>query len=249
MTKRLVFTFHKAGSMAIHQHLVWLSHATGLAYHSPNNRNARRPLLHAIEDIRVNDDPDYWARNLAPLDGLIGPLRRPIALPLEIGGRGVLCLRDPRDALTSMFYSFTYSHAGVSEAVREARAQAGIDRFVLERADDMKGRLRSYRALAGSRPDWAVLRYEDMVLDFPAWLERLVAGLDLAPESLRLRGYAARIAAENAALLAARREREEPLSHIRSIRPGDHASKLMPETISALTSLFADDLDAFGYLA
>lgn len=108
----------------------------------------------------------------------------------------------------------------------------------------MKGRLRSYRALAGSRPDWAVLRYEDMVLNFPAWLERLVAGFDLAPEPPRLRGYAARIAAENAALLAARREREEPLSHIRSIRPGDHASKLMPETISALTSLFADDLEA-----
>lgn len=249
MTKRLVFTFHKAGSMAIHGHLVWLSHATGLDYHSPNNRSARHAQLHAIEDIQANDDPDYWARHLAPRDGLIGPLRRPIALPSEIDGRGVLCLRDPRDALTSMFYSFTYSHAGVSEELREARAQAGIDRFVLERADDMKDRLRSYRALVERRPGWAVLRYEDMVLAFPAWLDQLVAGLGLAPDPSRLRGYAARIAAETAALIAARREREEPLSHIRSIRPGDHASKLMPETVAALTHLFADDLGAFGYPA
>jgi hypothetical protein len=65
----------------------------------------------------------------------LGPIR--FFVPTKALGKAsvILHLRDPRDVLVSMFYSYCYMHAGEIEAqtgYRKEVAEAGIDRFVLD---------------------------------------------------------------------------------------------------------------------
>lgn len=243
----LAFTFHKAGSMALHDHLGWLAAATGLPHHSANYANAEAPGRHAFTDIAKVNDPDWWRDAGAGRDGILGPLRRPVLLPEALSAPGVICVRDPRDALTSMFFSFTFSHVGIPDDQRARRSRMGIDKFALRRAPDLKARLVAYRAMLAQHPGWRVLRYEDMVLRFDTWMNELVGAFGLAPDSAALDAYVSANLAQNARIIADRQVQERVESHIRSVTPGDHLRKLAPETITAIDTLMADELQFFGY--
>lgn len=243
----LVFTFHKAGSMAIHRYLGWLAGVTGLAHHSPNNKEDADKRLFLIKPEPRQNDPDWWQATGHRLDGLIGPIRRPIALPDDLEARGVVAVRDPRDALTSMFFSFAISHGGVADAQRKAWIDMGIDRFVLQRLPDLKERLVAYSQLLTRRRDWPLLRYEDMVLRFDVWLEQMLGGLALAPDPRAVAAFAREKTEEYAAIIAARQQREREDLHVRTVAPGDHRKKLRPETISTINEMLAPELAFFGY--
>ena len=93
------------------------------------------------------------------------------------------------------------------------------------------------------RPNTTVVSYEEMVLAFPSWLEKIVSVFDLSdPEETR-----AVVTARHANSVAA--GEEDVWSHKRKVTPGDHREKLQSETIRELDRIFATILDKLGYSA
>ena len=251
----LVFTLHKSASMFIHQQCEFLCGAAGLEYHSPNlpasGLSARRLLT----------DPTIWSER----HGCFAPLRFFIDIPRLEEYAIILHLRDPRDVLVSMFYSYCFTHPGElapNTGYRREVAERGIDDFVIAKSSERSGELRGDYGSGGhieelignvphrygvyltrllSRPNVTLVRYEDMVTDYRAWLEKFIVPFPL-PEPVRLVDELAL----QAPLLFPKRERDA-LSHIRHVAPGDYRQKLKTSTIARLNETFAVALERLGY--
>ena len=161
----------------------------------------------------------------------------------------ILMVRDPRDVVTSWFYSIDYSHSppGVhksDEFYENAKyaQEFGIDKFVIKNADKTRVVFQRYLdLLVNKHSNYHLTRYEDMTNDFESWLSNLLhyCGLDVS-SSLRqeLLDEAYSIRPKN----------ENINKHIRQAKPGDHKRKLNQDTIDYIEELFADILKGFGYL-
>lgn len=159
-----------------------------------------------------------------------------------------LVIRDPRDLLVSMYYSVAYSHPaplGRRQAnfqlERERVKRLSIDEFVLESAAKKKAIFLEYEEkLLKPYPHVLILRYEDMVADFPDWLDQLSHYCQLeVPEELRNE------LVDRFQSMRPKKETRE--MHVRKGQPGDYLDKLQPQTIAALNATFADVLRQFGY--
>jgi hypothetical protein len=251
----IAYTTHKAGSMVLHRVLKDICELNRLRYYSPNESKTMLPF------DRIFAGHDFIARKR----GCFGPIRFFVPTRVLDAASIILHLRDPRDVLVSMFYSYCYMHAGEIErhtGYRKAVAEAGIDRFVL----DMVGaRFYEYRGDYGigsrykthvgtvldryqryltellDRANTSVVSYEEMVLAFPSWLEKIVSAFDL-PDPGETRAV---VTARHANSVAA--EEEDVWSHKRKVTPGDHREKLQPETIRQLDRIFATVLEKLGY--
>jgi len=160
----------------------------------------------------------------------------------------VLMIRDPRDVLTSLYFSSAYSHrppTGRSkiEAFEKQRALAqrvGIDQYVIHESDQVHRVYHRYLDLVVKRPNVYVTTYENMISDFPVWLDSLLGYCDLKISSQL----------QQELLEEAHRSRltkEDASKHMRQVTPGDHQRKLQPETVAHLNSLFSDTLEGFKY--
>jgi len=251
----IAYTTHKAGSMVLHRVLKDICELNRLHYYSPNESKTQLPFE------RMFAGYDFIARKR----GCFGPIRFFVPTQALAEASVILHLRDPRDVLVSMFYSYCYMHAGEIErhtGYRKAVAEAGIDRFVLDmvgapfyqyRGDYGIGsrykkdvghvldRYERYLTELLGRPNTTVVSYEEMVLAFPSWLEKIVGAFDLAdPAETR-----AVVTARHANSVAA--AEEDVWSHKRKVTPGDHREKLQAETIRQLDGIFADVLERLGY--
>ena len=253
----IAYTTHKAGSMVLHRVLKDICELNRMRYYSPNEARSQLPF------DRMFAGHDFIAKKR----GCFGPIR--FFVPTQALDRAsiILHLRDPRDVLVSMFYSYCYMHEGEIErhtGYRKAVAEAGIDRFVLDmvgepfygyRGDygigsrykkhvgNVLDRYQRYLEELLDRPNTIVVSYEEMVLAFPSWLEKIVSAFDLPdPEETR-----AVVAARHANSVAAEGE-EDVWSHKRKVTPGDHREKLQAETIRQLDEIFASVLERLGYL-
>ena len=162
----------------------------------------------------------------------------------------VLVLRDPRDVLTSEFFSIGRSHrmppaaSNKSGAFRELRSRARvltIDEYVICESARVKAAYQRYiDSLLEPGHPVAVLKYEDMILDFPRWLTKLEAHCELSMSSeLRERLM------NDARRAGSRKEQVD--SHARQLRPGDHRRKLREQTIAELNERFTDILSRLDY--
>ena len=251
----IAYTTHKAGSMVLHRVLKDICELNRIPYYSPNESKTQLPF------DRIFAGYDFIAKKR----GCFGPLRFFVPSKAIAEASVILHLRDPRDVLTSMFYSYCFMHAGEIEAhtgYRKEVAEAGIDRFVLDmvsapfyeyRGDYGIGsrykkhvgtvldRYERYLTELLGRPNTTVVSYEEMVLSFPSWLQKIIGAFDLSdPEETR-----AVVAARHANSVAA--GEEDVWSHKRKVTPGDHREKLQPETIRKLDLVFATVLEKFGY--
>ena len=251
----IAYTTHKAGSMVLHRVLKDICELNRIRFFSPNKS--------MIPFARIFAGEDFIARKR----GCFGPIR--FFVPTRALGEAsiILHLRDPRDVLVSMFYSYCYMHAGEIEAdtgYRKEVAAAGIDRFVLDMVGDPFYEYRGdygigsrYKKNVGTvldryeryvtellgRANTIAVSYEEMVLAFPSWLEKICRAFDLTnPEETR-----AVVTARHANSVAA--GEEDVRSHKRKVTPGDHREKLRPETIRRLDQIFAPMLDKLGYFA
>jgi hypothetical protein len=183
-----------------------------------------------------------------PYGFLYGPLRQPVDVPEIDRYRTVLMLRDPRDVLTSFYYSITVSHGvpGTRDArdqfleVRKRWEGSTVDEFVLGWLPEFQKRYEGYIRLR-AQTDCPVLKYEDMLVDFDKWAGDLgdafgVTLTDEDVENLRSMGGFDREVSESAS------------RHIRQRKPGDHVRKLMPETVEQITDRLLPVLKGFGYL-
>ena len=252
----IAYTTHKAGSMVLHRVLKDICELNRIRYYSPNESKTQLPFE------RIFAGEDFIAKKR----GCFGPIRFFVPTRALEEASIILHLRDPRDVLVSMFFSYCYMHGGEIErhtGYRKAVAEAGIDRFVLDmvgapfyeyRGDYGIGsrykkhvgtvldRYQRYLLELLGRPNTRALSYEEMVLSFPSWLEKIVGAFELpAPEETR-----AVVAARHANSVAAG-EKEDVWSHKRKVTPGDHREKLKSETIRELDRIFGPILDRLGY--
>lgn len=160
----------------------------------------------------------------------------------------VLIIRDPRDVLTSEYFSIAYSHppprsGDKIESFMQRRAFAlrvEIDQYVVDESDRIRRIYQRYLDLLVHRPNIYITTYEDMISDFPTWLSGLIDYCDL-PISARLKKEFLEEA------LRSRPKKETFSKHIRQVTPGDHKRKLQSETIAYLNSVFSDVLRGFNY--
>jgi hypothetical protein len=121
----IAYTTHKAGSMVLHRVLKDICEINRIRYYSPNDAKPALPF----DRIFAGDD------FIAKKRGCFGPIRFFAPTQAIEKDNVILHLRDPRDVLTSMFYSYCFMHAGEIAAdtgYRKDVAEAGIDRFVLD---------------------------------------------------------------------------------------------------------------------
>ncbi|MDQ3120512.1 MAG: sulfotransferase domain-containing protein [Verrucomicrobiota bacterium] len=253
----VVFTMHKAGSMVLHRVLKDVCDPHRIRYHSEN-----QPEPDKLPVRKIFEGKDYIAKH----NGCFGPIRFFLPSRALDTANILLHLRDPRDVLTSMFYSYCFMHRGpvpANTGIRKEVADAGIDKFVLDMSSDefmrydgdygtggnykekighMVARYERYLREILVRPNAILVSYEEMVLDFPSWLGKVVARFELADNDEAYRFVAAARGAETEKPLS-----EDVWSHKRKVTPGDHKEKLRPETIAELNRRFGGVLDALGY--
>ena len=214
----IAYTTHKAGSMVLHRVLKDICELNRIRYYSPNESKAMLPF------DRMFAGHDFIAKKR----GCFGPIRFFVPTKAIADASVILHLRDPRDVLTSMFYSYCYMHAGEIEAhtgYRKEVAEAGIDRFVLDMVGEpfyeyrgdygigsrykkhvgtVLDRYERYLTELLGRPNTTVVSYEEMVLAFPSWLEKIVGAFDLTDPTKRAPS------SPRATPTASRRERKTP---------------------------------------
>ena len=251
----VVFTLHKSASMFIHRQCELLCSLAGIAYHSPNLPGS------GLDARRLLTDREVWAMHR----GCFAPVRFFVEIPRLESYEVILHLRDPRDVLVSMFYSYCYIHQGeiaANTGYRRAAADRGIDAFVLDQATTgglhypgdygtgghvqdlvgpLPGRYRAYMDRLLGRPNVTLVKYEQMVADYRGWLTEFIRPFPLDDPQQVIETLAAR----SATFFPPRSV--DALHHIRHVTPGDYKSKLLPSTIGQLDEVFADVLDALGY--
>lgn len=235
MDKRiLVFTVHKAASLGVSEVMRRVAKKEKWDFHSANLKKA------TLVEPTVPGDVEFFSQ-LDGKTGLVGPIRMPVALTKKApSDKLILHLRDPRDVLVSMFFSWSYSHPGVDEDLRARLRKAGLDEFVLRESAGLKEKYALYVRDYLSLPETVSLKYEDFVLDRPAWLGAFLDACDIDPAQ---RHYV-RLGKDNP---AAKVREEDKFSHIRKASPGDYKEKLNAETIATLNADWADILKALDY--
>jgi hypothetical protein len=151
-------------------------------------------------------------------------------------------LRDPRDMLTSYYYSEAFSHSPINTRVLERRKKAAaqtIDAFVLEHAPRHKRVYSAYLEHLHGHSNVLFTTYERMTADVEGWLQEIVdhVGLTDHPDMV----------AELLAEASKVKGKGKATEHVRVARPGDHRNKLQPGTIAELDALFGREmLDLFA---
>lgn len=234
--RRFVFSVHKAASTQLYLIVVWLASTRSLPLNSANGKGAN-----LTENWRF-DDPDAFGDRT----GLFGTLRFPWRPDFFDDSPAILHLRDPRDVLTSCYFSIAYSHVGYTDAQRQAVIDQGIDRFVQERIETFKIRYSRYVRFFLNRPNVTLLYYEDMIAAPERWAAQFAHGLfpdlDLV-ERLRIARGIDKILAKAEQKFTG----EDPMKHVRKRLPGDHKVKLRAETIDLLDKEFSVEMAALGY--
>lgn len=208
-------------------------------------------LIHADYDAYVamarvprerNPFSGAISRSFRPAGYYYGPIGTYRQIPNMDAYQVLMQLRDPRDLLTSLYYSTAFSHALISEKVirrRKAALALTVDEFVLNGAKEYASIFEDYCAKLLPQENVLFVKYELMVSDFPAWLKLISShlGLDGKPEILKQIEAAAEFSVET----------EDKYAQRRQVTPGDHLRKLKPETIAQLTEVFKPILNSLAY--
>lgn len=161
--------------------------------------------------------------------------------------KAVLLVRDPRDALVSQYFSYGKKDGShfVPEKMKEAIGRTmernsglTIDEYVLQEAPRLLAKLEAYKRHLN--PDNTLLRrYETIFFDKETFLGEIFEhfGIDVPTDVI------AGVAQDH----DVRPTKENPNRHIRKGTPGDHADKLLSETIASLNVQFSDIGVFYGY--
>lgn len=235
----------KAGSTLLNRLMRPLTAKGGLAFFSLYN--ALHAVGVAMGSVSIDEDSVFTDAGYA-YGGFRGTdtLRR---LPAFANDRTVFLVRDPRDMLTSLYFSEAISHvppgtalsteaAAQFEARREAARAETIDAFARRRAADV---IASYRRTVAcvDKVEHRLYRYEDIIAAKEPWVHDMLRYLRLSVPAPLVQSVIARNDVTPKA--------EDPTQHIRRVAPGDHKDKLAPDTIAWLDEQFADVLARFGY--
>ncbi|MDM7958654.1 MAG: sulfotransferase domain-containing protein [Synechococcus sp. WH 8007] len=168
-------------------------------------------------------------------------------LPVIKNLKTLVQVRDPRDCLTSAYFSFKISHRPPKNPDKlkqfmERRSELenlDIDQYVLRSMKGYEYRMQILSNIIQDHDDILVLKYEDMVLNTEKWLDDISKFLD-QPITSKLRTQLAddidfSVSSENIN------------KHKRQVTPGDYLRKLKSQTIDKLNEGLRDPLNWFDY--
>jgi len=180
--------------MLFHRVLQELCEKNNIAHYSHN-----QDLDKQLPCERIFNGEDF----IAARNGCFGPVRFFVPSAALNSAKIILHVRDPRDVLTSMFFSYCFMHPGEiapDTGSRKEVADAGIDKFVLDMTDEnftgyegdygtgrehgkyvgnVRDRYFKYLREFIGKPNTVVVSYEEMMLDFSSWLKKVVAVFEL----------------------------------------------------------------------
>lgn len=236
MQSIIVYAPHKSGTMFLHELMLNITMATGIPYYSVNLENFPK------DKVLMQDSSAFLGKS-----GLFGPIRHYVKPPDVNAYKIILHMRDPRDVLTSLFYSHAYSHSlkeGVfnpSQETRQNWIEQGIDSFVMETAGTFNERYTTFCKELLHRNNVNYLKYEEMVTDFPWWLAKFLEPFPIYEKEMLHMGLCQKFQ------LSFKIEKEDIYKNKRQVTPGDHRRKLKSETIHRLNNQFGEVMGRLGY--
>lgn len=231
----IVHGLHKSGTMFLYQLFLRLARARKIEYYSSNHA--------APNDQLITPEIDH--------DFCLCPIRsygdEPGPFPDHFRIKRVFHVRDPRDTLVSQYFSYGWRHTedGFNrgrQRQRESIQSMSIDEYVLNQKSVIRPLRKRYADLIHRQPYELrnIVRYEQMVLDFPGWLEKIIRPFEFRMPGLIKTRFAFRYRNEF-------QPDDNPDSHKRSVLPGDYLRRLRPETIGQLNEIFEPELRALKY--
>ena len=235
----------KAGSTLLNNIMRPISQSAGYSFFSLNA--SLRELGIRIDEIAYRkSDVIFDAEGYCY--GGFRSIPKSLGLPAYAKGRTLALVRDPRDMLTSLYFSAAYSHRPpqVSEAQlatkfaarRSDAAAANIDEFVLSRAGDL---LENYNKFWDTIQEFdaRIYKYEDIIFKKRDWIKDITAYLGLI--------VAENIIDQTLVRVDIVPEKEDFTAHVRTVTPGDHQQKLAAETIKQLNTILEPVLTRYAY--
>jgi hypothetical protein len=238
------FALHKSGSVLLDNIILELCGAAAVPAFSIDGICFRAGMR--LQNVRPESAQALLSRPgycFYGFRGLHGFMRR---MNLS-SNRKIILVRDPRDILTSYFFSMKFSHtvppAGDTRAnvlaQREAASSQSIDDYVLSpNVAFIRKNFHAYIGLEG--PATKVYKYEDIIFDKKRWVAEINEwfGFGVTPRT--------------AAAIAARHdifpEQEDPHAHIRQVAPGNYKKHLAPSTVEQIESQYRDLMMHYRYM-
>lgn len=236
-------SMHKAGSTIMDLILVEFMKARGyeidrIALEVPRSPLPERDIFIQAQDDMILEDVYYGVAR--------GPYvaEMPILEKLKV----IAQVRDPRDCITSAYFSFKVSHVPPKDpekkkAFMERRKKLenlSIDGYALSQVESYKRRMEILRNLLNGPGETLLLRYEDMVQQTEGWLGQIGGFIDQPVTDELRETLGEKIDFSVSA--------EAVTKHKRQVTPGDHLRKLKPETVEQMTQKMRSELEYFGYL-
>lgn len=234
----LFFSMHRSGSTLMHRLLRERARDRNL---TPINLERYCLLTGArLEDCRETGETGESV--FCERGYYYGVLRGWHPVPDLDAYRVVLLLRDPRDMLTSHFFSLAFGHRMMTVEHLQKRQRArrlGLDRFVVSEAARWKEKYAAYFDHLLGQPNVHLVRYEDLIENFPTEMGRIMNHVGWPDPAERWN----RLVEEGLFEV----DGEDPGMHKRQVSSGDHRDKLAPETRRALNDVFGSCLERLDY--
>lgn len=231
----LFFTVHKAASTFVKNTIMGLVDGQLTTIRLAGYL---QPKKHAV----FFNDKKKMSRVLLNKGFFYGAIRDYYDFPKMDEFKILLLLRDPRDVLTSQYFTVLYNHPIGRKEILDRRRQFEnftVDEFVLDQAHVLLKKYEDYSKYLINRSNVLLLKYEDMISDFSSWLYKLAGFLGVTGKEVYINELISKTKFEV--------KKEDPKAFIRNITPGDHIRKLKPETIEKLNAMFRPSMTRLGY--
>ena len=238
----ICISMHKAGSTIVDSILVDICTVHGLAMDRISLAVPSSPLTEAEIFVGYQD-------KMKPEGFYYGVARGPYVadMPVLKTLKVIVQVRDPRDCITSAYFSFRQSHKPPSDPNkreqfmqrREKLLKLDINEYSVTQANSYRNRLQIFQDIVENHPAALLVKYEDMVLRTEDWL-RQISEFVGQPVNDGLRTALGDKIDFSVA-------KEDPLRHKRQVTPGDHARKLDPAAIAELNTRIGNQMAFFGY--
>ena len=231
--------------------------------------------LAPVADLTYFSIEDYlFSHNVSPVNrpGYIGDIIKPngycyggfrqfpaFRVPGLNKAKVTFLVRDPRDMVTSMYFSLLSSHKipNAGESAKRENEPAGAAERMLDMRKKLqktdvnafaRQALRSYtRIFEGYvaqgfawRQNVAIYRYEDVIFAKEDWVRDICEWYEWDIDPVRQR--------QVAAMFDIRPTEERPLEHIRQVTPGNYRAHLTEATVAAIEDALSEYMRLFGYV-
>jgi hypothetical protein len=234
----IFFTVHKSASMLMENFLCDVSKETGMPQIDINGYFATQ----GDAGIEKQKEKEFLQKIFKKQGYVYGPLRFYLPVPELEKYPVILLLRDPRDVLTSQYYSIRATHPLITKKLIERRKialKSSVDEHVRSQTPRFVKTYNEYIQNVLGKPNVLFLKYEDMVNDFGTFIEKINihCRLNLSAEQIAKLDRTKTFETQG----------EDRSQHKRKVTPGDYKEKLQPATIEWLNKEFDDILKTLNY--